>query len=76
MTNFIRTDQTRDRCPESITLKEAACTMSSDCQKSIYVPNKSGLWTGHCLQRPEIHVFNGTMNITKRTLGLCEMDGR
>ncbi len=76
MTNFIQTDQTRSICPESPSLTEAICEKDRECQNRPFSPRINGLWTGKCLLPPEAHVFNGTMNITKRTTGLCEYAGK
>jgi hypothetical protein len=76
MTNFIQTDQTRSKCAESASLKEAVCQNDDDCRKKIYIPNISGQWTGRCLLPLEEHAVNITENITRNSTGVCEMEGR
>lgn len=60
MTNYIRTDQQRQRCQEGNDISEAICNNDSYCQKlGPYPPKSNGRWTGRCLQ-PE---------------GRCEIEG-
>lgn len=78
MTNFIRTDQSRSFCPESISLKEAACDKDLDCQNRPYIPNVNGRWTGRCLVNTSTNTSTNTntnTNTTRRPMGLCEMEG-
>ena len=75
MTNFIQTDQTRSTCPEAFSLKEAECKQDTDCQNRPFSPRINGRWTGRCLISPSVTVFNGTMNITRTPMGLCEYAG-
>lgn len=70
MTNFIRTDQSRSFCPESTSLKEAACDKDLDCQNRPYIPNVNGRWTGRCLVNN-----SSNTNTTRQPTGLCEMEG-
>jgi P2X purinoceptor 4 len=49
MTNFIRTDQQRDRCGEGTDIKEAACINDTICKAlGPYPPKSNGRWTGKC----------------------------
>lgn len=60
MTNFIRTDQEQTRCVEGIDVKDAYCSIDSDCQQKRKFPYKTnGRWTGRCRQNE----------------GRCEMEG-
>lgn len=49
MTNFIRTDQQRQRCAEGLDIKEAVCTNDTYCESlGPYPPKSNGRWTGKC----------------------------
>ncbi|CAF0746906.1 unnamed protein product [Rotaria sordida] len=75
MTNFIRTDQTRSQCVESMSVSQAICTKDMDCQSKRYMPNINGRWTGRCIFSSEVNISNEINNLTNRTTGLCEMQG-
>jgi hypothetical protein len=76
MTNFIQTDQTRNICAESVSLREAICETNLQCQNTLFSPNINGRWTGRCVVPPSAVNLNQITNITKPTLGLCEYSGR
>lgn len=60
MTNYIRTNQQRERCGEGSDIKEAKCTSDARCQAlGPYPPKSNGRWTGRC-RLPE---------------GRCEIEG-
>ena len=60
MTNYIRTNQQRERCGEGYDIKEAACTNDTRCLVlGPYPPKSNGRWTGKC-RLPE---------------GRCEIEG-
>jgi len=76
MTNFIQTDQSRSECSESITVPDAKCKIDSDCQNKPFMSNANGRWTGRCLFSPGVNTSNEKKNITKKSTGLCEIQGK
>jgi len=76
MTNFISTDQIRSACVESASLPEAKCTADIDCQNKPFMSNANGRWTGRCLFSPGVNTSNEKKNITKKSTGLCEIQGK
>ncbi len=75
MTNFIQTDQRRSTCVESASLSEANCTIDTDCQNKPFMSSANGRWTGRCLFSSNINNSNETINMTKQSRGLCEIQG-
>lgn len=68
MTNFISTDQSRSACVESASFSAAICTRDSDCRNRPFMANANGRWTGRC-------IFS-SVNETKNSTGLCEIEGK